>query len=83
MALDDVFTGTATEVYNMHYNPMHRWYYLSRQTSSEAVLFKTFCSKMPEQCGVPHCAFELKNSSLEDVLPRESIEIRAFAFYGD
>ncbi|KAJ3935007.1 MAG: hypothetical protein NXY57DRAFT_913735 [Lentinula lateritia] len=70
------------ETYRVKYNPQHRWKYLKGMTPEEFVLIKCFDST--EDSGVsiftPHTAF-IDASAPEDILPRQSIELRALVFY--
>ncbi|KAJ6043170.1 uncharacterized protein N7446_001366 [Penicillium canescens] len=68
------------EVYNVHHNPSQNWYYLSDQTESEAIVFSGYDSQNSEKSKVAHCAFSLPDTKRAET-PRESIEIRALAFY--
>ena len=63
------------------YNPDHRWYYFHRMQSDEALLIKTFDSKDDGRArSCIHTAFMMPNPP-KDALPRESIEVRTFAFF--
>jgi len=42
---DIVYTTHATESYQVHHSEQQRWFYLSRQTPSELLIFKQFDSK--------------------------------------
>ncbi|KAK1750107.1 hypothetical protein QBC47DRAFT_124929 [Echria macrotheca] len=61
-------------------DPQYRWYYLSRQTKDECLVFKTFDSsgEVTAKC-CPHTAFPHENVPA-DVPPRETIEVRALVF---
>lgn len=67
------------------HNPAHRWYYFPRQRHDEVTVFKHYDSAA-RQLGVapvaPHTAFE-DPTTPSDAQPRASIEMRAFAFFGD
>lgn len=78
------FTG---HLYQVRYSPQQRWLYFPRLTSSEAIFVKTFDSagdpSFAAGCVVPftsHTAFDVPGS--EDAPPRQSCEVRAFAFFG-
>lgn len=70
------------ETYNLYhpYSAQLRWYYLSRQSRDEVLIFKNFDSAtaVPAKTCV-HAAF--RHSEVpEGVRPRESIEARFFVF---
>jgi len=68
------------EIYYLTYEPSQRWYFASDMAVDEAWLFKNFDSAPPGPAGVaPHCAFT--DSRHSEVLPRESIEVRALAIF--
>lgn len=60
-------------------NPNHRWWYFSNMTRDEVVLLKFHDSDKNRACRVPHTAF--RDTSLPDVRPRESIEVRTIAYF--
>ena len=63
------------------YNPLHQWYYFSKMTSDEALVFKTFDSENAGRTpGSIHTSIDVPGIS-PDAPPRESIETRAFVFY--
>ncbi len=69
------------ETYHIAYNPAHKWYYFPLMTINEALVFKVFDSDA--SAGVQftaHTSFT-DPSSPPNAAPRESIEMRAFAFY--
>ncbi|KAF4157732.1 hypothetical protein CNMCM6936_003256 [Aspergillus lentulus] len=68
------------ELSKVQYNKDHRWYYLSNQQRDEPLVFKQFDSGRVEEggCTLPHSAFEYP--SMVDHDPRQSIEIKMFAF---
>ena len=63
------------------YNPDQRWYYFDRMGPDEVLLIKTFDSADDgrARCCI-HSAFTAPDAP-EDAPPRESIEIRTFAFF--
>ena len=61
------------------YRPAHRWWYFSNMTADEALLFKFFDSDHDVTWRCPHTAFH--DDSLADAHIRESIELRALAFF--
>lgn len=66
------------ELAKANFNPEHKWYYLAGQTPSEPLLFKQFDSKAKDGVNVLHTAFV--DPQFIDDSPRESIEIKMFAF---
>lgn len=62
-----------------HYNPNHRWWYFSNMQRDEILLFKFHDSDATRARRVPHTAF--RDSSFPDAHPRESIEVRAIAYF--
>ncbi|KAF5003989.1 hypothetical protein FDECE_9489 [Fusarium decemcellulare] len=68
------------ELANIHYNVKQSWYYISDQKATEALVFKGYDSKKPDMLGVPHCAF-MKDANVPEDEVRESIEVRAVAFF--
>ncbi len=65
------------------HDPEQHWFYYSAMCSDEVLLFKTFDSidSGRQPCSI-HTAIHLAEAPA-DAEPRESIEIRAFAFYRD
>jgi hypothetical protein len=59
------------------HNPNHRWLYCSEMMRDEVYVFRCFDSELEP---VPHCAF-VHPACPAGVPPRESIEIRFFAFF--
>lgn len=62
------------------HNRDHRWSYCSDMTRDEAFIFRSFDSDPARRVHVPHTAFE-DTSCPADAPPRESFEVRFFAFY--
>lgn len=54
-------------------NDNHRWWYLSQQKTTEALIFLQYDSEKEVASGVPHAAF--MNPHSRQIRPRESIEI--------
>lgn len=79
LCVDEVFPTVANEVYQVLHNPNHNWYYIPNQLDTEIAIFAGYDSKSGQDVAVPHCAFDLGLSGD----PRQSIEVRAFAFYAD
>jgi hypothetical protein len=69
------------ETYRVHFNPKHRWFYFPQMRRDEVLLIKCFDSETDGRARLSvHSAFE-DPTSPHDAAPRESIEIRAFAFF--
>lgn len=75
-----VFPNGWNELGKVVHSANHKWYYLSRQQPNEPLLFKQFDSRATEQggCTLAHSAFV--DPEFVDAEPRESIEIKMFAF---
>jgi len=71
------------EIYALRYHPDQKWYYYPDMQVNEALLIKGYdtddsaISKF-----TPHSAF-IDPTSKPDALPRQSIEVRTFAFFDD
>jgi hypothetical protein len=74
--------GVKHEVYRLRFERRHRWYYFSRMRREEALILKCYDSD-PSVVGrcTAHSAFDDPDTPA-DAAPRESIEARAFVFYG-
>ena len=75
------YRDRTAETYHIAYNPAHRWYYFPYMTRDEALVFKVFDSDA--SAGVrftAHTSFD-DPTTAPDAKIRESIEMRAFAFY--
>lgn len=68
------------EVYSLRFNPVHRWYYFPLMQVDEALLLKCFDSDAARARFTAHTAFDDPSSPV-DAAPRESIEVRALAFF--
>lgn len=68
------------EFYLARYNPAHRWFYFPRMKADEVLVFKGYDSDASRARFTFHSAFEdpLAGAAAR---PRQSIEVRAFAFY--
>lgn len=76
-----VYPDRVGEVYHSTYNADHRWYYFPDMQRNEALVFKTFDSaKDGRTRWTAHCAFDDPNTP-PGAPPRESIEMRALAFF--
>jgi hypothetical protein len=79
--LDLIYQDRVGETYQVKYNPAHRWFYAPRMSPNEALLIKSYDSADDGRARfTPHAAFE-DPTAPADVLPRESIELRALVFY--
>lgn len=75
------YRDRTAETYHIAYNPSHRWFYFPYMTRDEALVFKVFDSDA--SAGVrftAHTSFD-DPTTRPDARVRESIEMRAFAFY--
>jgi hypothetical protein len=69
------------EIYHITYNPDHRWYYYPNMQRNEALVFKTFDSARDGRARwTAHAAFD-DPMTPPGAPERESIEIRALAFF--
>jgi len=69
------------QTYAITYNPAHQWYWFPLMRREEALVFKTYESMKDGRARwTAHTAFEDPNTAA-NARPRESIEIRAFAFF--
>ena len=69
------------QTYAVRSNPAHRWTWFPRMQPDEALVFKVYDSLDDGRARfVPHSAFE-DPTSPPNARPRESIEIRTFAFF--
>jgi hypothetical protein len=69
------------ETYRVHFNPRHRWFYFRQMRRDEVLLIKCFDSATDGRARLAvHSAFE-DPTSPPDAPPRQSIEIRSFAFF--
>lgn len=78
---DLVYEDRTGEIYHGRYNPDHRWYYFPAMQRHEAVLIKCYDSEKDGRARFSlHSAFE-DPTTPADAPPRESIEVRTFAFF--
>ncbi len=69
------------QTYAITYNPAHQWYWFPQMRREEALVFKTYESMTDGRARwTAHTAFE-DPATPPNARPRESIEIRAFAFF--
>jgi len=81
VAAERRFPDRVGEIYQFQYNPAHRWYYFPHMHRDEALVFKVYDSvKDGRARWGAHSAF-IDPEAPADAPARESIEIRAFAFF--
>jgi hypothetical protein len=81
MTADLVYEDRTGEIYHGVYNPAHRWFYFPEMQRDEAVLIKCYDSLTDGRARFSlHSAFD-DPTSPADAPPRESIEVRCFAFF--
>lgn len=69
------------ETYQLQYSPAQRWYYFPRMRRDEALVFKVYDSLVDGRARfTPHCSF-VDPSTAPGAPPRQSIEVRTFAFF--
>lgn len=69
------------QTYRLKYSPNHRWFYFPEMRRDEALVFKVYDSENDGRARfTPHTSFDDPNSA-PDAPPRQSIEVRAFAFF--
>jgi len=69
------------QTYAVKYNPAHRWYWFPRMRRDEALVFKVYDSATDGRARwTAHTAFD-DPTAPPNARPRESIEIRTFAFF--
>jgi hypothetical protein len=69
------------EIYRVAYNPDHRWYYFPHMRRDEAVVFKVYDSVNDGRARFgAHTSFT-DPTTPPGAAPRQSIEVRAFAFF--
>jgi hypothetical protein len=79
--MDLIYPDRVGETYLVKYNPEHQWFYAPGMRTDEVLLIKSYDSAKDGRARfTPHTAFE-DPTSPANRLPRESIELRALAFY--
>ena len=69
------------QTYRLKYSPKHRWFYFPEMRRNEALVFKVFDSEKDGRARfTPHTSFD-DPTSPPNAPPRQSIEVRAFAFF--
>ena len=70
------------QTYRLKYSPSHHWFYFPEMRRDEAVVFKVYDSERDGRARfTPHTSF-VDPGSPPNAPPRQSIEVRAFAFFG-
>jgi hypothetical protein len=78
---DLVYEDRIGEIYNIAFNPEHRWCYFPRMTNDEVLVFKCYDSLDDGRARfTAHSAFD-DPTTPPDAKPRESIETRVAAFF--
>lgn len=73
--------GRVGEIYSLRHAPRQQWYYFPKMEEDEAILIKGFDSESNGKARfTPHTAFDDPKTAPE-AAPRESIEVRTFAFF--
>ncbi|MGE3302772.1 MAG: CmcJ/NvfI family oxidoreductase [Hyphomonadaceae bacterium] len=80
IAAERRFPNRVGETYAVQHNPNHQWFYFPRMQRNEAIVFKVYDSDPARARWTAHASFKDPNTPA-DAGPRESIEIRAFAFF--
>jgi hypothetical protein len=69
------------QTYRLKYNAAHRWFYFPQMRRDEALVFKVYDSEKDGRARfTPHTSFE-DPSTPPGAPPRQSIEVRALAFF--
>jgi hypothetical protein len=69
------------QTYRLKYNPNHRWFYFPQMRRDEAIVFTVYDSRNDGRARfTPHTSFD-DPTSPPNAPPRQSIEMRAFAFF--
>jgi hypothetical protein len=69
------------QTYRLKYNPNHKWFYFPRMRRDEAIVFKVYDSEKDGRARfTPHTSFD-DPTTPAGAAPRQSIEVRAFAFF--
>ena len=69
------------EIYSFSYSPLHRWLYFPDMHPEETLLIKCYDSEEGRARFTAHSAIDDPGTP-EGALPRQSIEVRTFAFFG-
>lgn len=78
---DLVYQDRVGEIYEVAYNPGHRWLYAPEMTREEILIFKCFDSASDGRARfLPHTGFD-DTATPESARTRESIETRSLVFF--
>jgi hypothetical protein len=87
VAMDDLliaerrYPHRVGQTYRLKYSPDHRWFYFPEMRRDEALVFKVYDSEKDGRARfTPHTSFDDPRSP-PNAPPRQSIEVRAFAFF--
>ena len=81
VATDQRFPDRTGEIYQLAYNPKHRWYYAAAMERDEVILIKSWDSAYAADATYPaHGAFQYPDQD-PAAPPRESIEIRTYVVF--
>jgi hypothetical protein len=81
IAAERRFPNRVGEIYQFAYNPGHRWYTFPHMRRDEALVFKVYDSAKDGRARWSmHTSFD-DPATPPNAAPRESIELRAFAFF--
>ena len=80
---DLIYEDRTGEIFALTHNPAHRWFYAPEMRTDEILLLKCFDSARDGRARfMPHTSFQDPTAG-QDVLPRESIELRTLVFFAD
>lgn len=68
------------QTYRLKYNPNHRWIYFPEMRRDEAIVFKVYDSDKNRARFTAHTSFD-DPTTPPNAPPRQSIEVRTFAFF--
>ena len=75
------FPHRVGQTYRLKYNPNHQWFFFPEMCRDEAIVFKVYDSEKDGRASfTAHTSFD-DPATAADAPPRQSIEIRAFAFF--
>ena len=87
VAMDDLLVSERRyphrvgQTYRLKHNPAHKWFYFPRMRRDEAIVFKVYDSADDGRARfTPHTSFDDPGTPA-GAPPRQSIEVRAFAFF--
>lgn len=80
VACDLIYRDRLGEIYYVAHRPEHEWYYYPDMERDEALLLKCFDTDSTRTRFGAHAAFKHPETPA-DAAPRESIEVRTFAFF--